>query len=164
MEVRSVAYNPNPDWGMHDMSDMQGMQGMHPMQGMYGMQGMPMASGLHPAGGYVNVPGEAAPGFVCFDANAAMACQPCEIPVMPFPQFCPPSAPAPRVYVVRKGDSVYQIARRFGTTMEAIIQANNLRNPDRIYPGQILLIPTAEYPEEIPEEIEDMEDGEEYYG
>ena len=60
---------------------------------------------------------------------------------------CPMPMPAPtpvhQVYVVKKGDSVYKIAKRYGTTMEAIILANNLSNPNLIYPGQILLIPTA---------------------
>ncbi|MDP4127962.1 MAG: LysM peptidoglycan-binding domain-containing protein, partial [Bacillota bacterium] len=38
-------------------------------------------------------------------------------------------------------DSVYKIAKRFGTTMRAIILGNNLRNPNLIYPGQRLIIP-----------------------
>jgi len=59
------------------------------------------------------------------------------------PAAAPAPAPAHQVYVVKKGDSVYKIAKRFGTTMQAIILANNLRNPNLIYPGQILLIPTV---------------------
>jgi FOG: LysM repeat len=43
-------------------------------------------------------------------------------------------------YTVQKGDTVYKIARRFGTTMNAIIQANNLSNPNLIFPGQVLYI------------------------
>ncbi|HHY27568.1 MAG TPA: LysM peptidoglycan-binding domain-containing protein, partial [Desulfitobacterium dehalogenans] len=47
----------------------------------------------------------------------------------------------PVTYVVRRGDSVYKIAQKFGTTMQAIILANNLCNPDLIFPGQVLIIP-----------------------
>ena len=61
---------------------------------------------------------------------------------MPKPPVPTPS-PEPVVYVVKKGDTVYKIAKRFGTTMQAIILANNLRNPNLIYPGQVLLIPVA---------------------
>lgn len=49
--------------------------------------------------------------------------------------------PAARYYVVRRGDTVSAIAYRFGTTPGAIIAANNLRYPWRIFPGQRLRIP-----------------------
>lgn len=45
------------------------------------------------------------------------------------------------VYVVRTGDTLYSIARRFGTTVQAVAQINNISNPSRIYVGQQLLIP-----------------------
>jgi peptidoglycan/xylan/chitin deacetylase (PgdA/CDA1 family) len=46
-------------------------------------------------------------------------------------------------YVVRPGDTIWAIAQRFGTTVEAITRANNLADPSRIQVGQILLIPMA---------------------
>lgn len=55
-----------------------------------------------------------------------------------------PSAAGPEhsaTYVVREGDCLYTIARRFGTTVRALAQANDLIDPDLIYPGQILTIP-----------------------
>jgi len=142
MELRSVAYNPTQP-GMQGMAGMQGMQGMAP--------GMQMAPGMYPPGGFVNLDVDMDPGFVSYDVGGPMPCSPCGTPAMhhhqPCPMPCPvptpPPAPAPKVYVVKKGDTVYKIAKRFGTTMEAIILANNLRNPDLIYPGQILLIPGA---------------------
>jgi LysM repeat protein len=45
------------------------------------------------------------------------------------------------IYVVRSGDTLYSIARRFGTTVQAIVQINGITNPSRIYAGQQLLIP-----------------------
>ncbi len=46
------------------------------------------------------------------------------------------------VHVVRWGETVYLIALRYGTTTSAIVSANNLRNPDFVYAGQRLVIPT----------------------
>ncbi|NMA92310.1 MAG: LysM peptidoglycan-binding domain-containing protein [Firmicutes bacterium] len=44
-------------------------------------------------------------------------------------------------YAVVNGESLWKISQRYGTTVEAIAQANNLSNPDLIYPGQVLIIP-----------------------
>ncbi len=51
-----------------------------------------------------------------------------------------PDLPAPRWYVVQPGDSLFQIARYFNTSMEKIMQDNHLDNPNFLYPGQILQI------------------------
>ena len=45
-------------------------------------------------------------------------------------------------YVVQQGDSLYQIARRFGVTVDAVMRANRLVSP-AIYVGQTLSIPVA---------------------
>jgi LysM repeat protein len=47
------------------------------------------------------------------------------------------------VYVVQRGDTLYSVARRYGTTVNAIVQANGLRNSNWIYVGQRLVIPGA---------------------
>lgn len=53
-----------------------------------------------------------------------------------------PSRPAGTLYVVQRGDWIYQIARNFNTTPQAIIAANpQLRNPSAIMPGDTLVIP-----------------------
>lgn len=44
-------------------------------------------------------------------------------------------------YYVRPGDTLSEIALRFGTTMEALMRANGIRNPNHIYVGQQLVIP-----------------------
>jgi LysM repeat protein len=49
--------------------------------------------------------------------------------------------PNPTVYVVQRGDTLYSIARRYGTTVEAIALTNKIANPSLIYVGQRLTIP-----------------------
>ena len=45
---------------------------------------------------------------------------------------------SPRYYVVRPGDTVLSIAKRYGLELETLLALNNLENPNIIYPGQIL--------------------------
>ena len=44
-------------------------------------------------------------------------------------------------YFVLPGDTLAGIASRFLSTEDAIIQANDLENPDQVFVGQILLVP-----------------------
>ena len=44
-------------------------------------------------------------------------------------------------YLVRRGDSISSIAAVFGVAVRAIAEANGLRNPNLIHPGQSLFIP-----------------------
>ncbi len=44
-------------------------------------------------------------------------------------------------YRVRSGDTLEQIARRFQTSLHELVRANSLSNPNRIFLGQVLLIP-----------------------
>lgn len=46
-----------------------------------------------------------------------------------------------RYHVVQRGETLYSIALQYGTTAAAIAVANDLSNPNLIYPGQTLLIP-----------------------
>ena len=69
-------------------------------------------------------------------------------PVSPVPQMTA-SAPTitstttgPQIYIVQAGDTLFSLARRYGVTVEAIQQANNLAS-DSIDVGQQLIIPAA---------------------
>lgn len=45
-------------------------------------------------------------------------------------------------YIVQAGDDLGLIASKFGVSMDDIVRANGLENPDFIYVGQKLIIPT----------------------
>jgi len=49
----------------------------------------------------------------------------------------------PTVHVVSRGDTLYSVARRYGTTVNAIVRTNGLRNPNWIYVGQKLIMPAT---------------------
>lgn len=54
----------------------------------------------------------------------------------------PPSV-SPKVYVVKPGDTLMAIATRFGLAATDLALANSIHNPDYIYIGQQLVIPTV---------------------
>ena len=43
-------------------------------------------------------------------------------------------------YTVKRGDTLSAIAKRYGVTVKAIVELNNISNPNKIYVGQILKI------------------------
>ncbi len=47
------------------------------------------------------------------------------------------------VHVVQPGENLYSIASSYGVTVQSIINANGITNPDQIYQGQKLSIPTS---------------------
>jgi membrane-bound lytic murein transglycosylase D len=52
-------------------------------------------------------------------------------------------ASEPGTYQVQKGDTLYDIARRFGVSVSELRRVNGLRT-SRIYPGDVLQIPTSQ--------------------
>ncbi len=63
----------------------------------------------------------------------------------------PSSGDAPELYTIRQGDTLSAIGRRYGIPWQDIVAFNNflrpgaIPNPDRIFPGQQILIPTNLY-------------------
>ena len=60
------------------------------------------------------------------------------------------SAESPMVHVVGWGDTLFSIANRYGTSVNAVMQANSLRNPNFIWVGERLVIPGGSVPSPIP--------------
>ncbi len=47
-------------------------------------------------------------------------------------------------YVVKKGDTLSAIASKYNTSYKSLAKYNNIKNPNKIYPGQIIKIPNKE--------------------
>lgn len=64
----------------------------------------------------------------------------------PIPPTAQPPAtvvPAPTEnYIVQRGDTLFRIAVRFRTTVRQLVTLNSLANPNFIYSGQVLRVPT----------------------
>jgi LysM repeat protein len=75
---------------------------------------------------------------------APTAIPPTAVPPTAVPATAAPAPTTPPTgevtYVVRRGDTLYSIARRYGTTVEAIATANGIANPNQIRVGQTLKI------------------------
>lgn len=48
------------------------------------------------------------------------------------------------IYIVKKGDTLWKIAKEFGSTVDGIARVNGIENSDLIMPGQKLYIPKFE--------------------
>lgn len=55
-------------------------------------------------------------------------------------------AAADTTYIVQRGDTLASIGRQFGVTIDQIVAANNIVNPNLIYANQRLTIPTVDQP------------------
>ncbi|MEP7291848.1 MAG: LysM peptidoglycan-binding domain-containing protein [Chloroflexota bacterium] len=82
-----------------------------------------------------------------YNPNLIYAGQRLFIPTGGYP---PPPPPQQNYYIVRAGDTLASIARYFGTSIWAIAQANNISNPNWIYTGMYLIIPSGGTPNPPP--------------
>ena len=88
------------------------------------------------------------------DANAWLAYAGATGQSVPTPQVQaqnyeqPSVQPSDTTYIVQAGDTLSEIAQRFGTTYQSLAAINNIADPNRIYPGQEIVIDgaTAEAP------------------
>ena len=68
--------------------------------------------------------------------------------VICIPRVAPPPVPCPggTLYTIRAGDTIFALAQRFGTTVQAIIAANPGIDPLRLQIGQVICIPRVAPP------------------
>ncbi|MFZ5641915.1 MAG: LysM peptidoglycan-binding domain-containing protein [Bacillota bacterium] len=63
----------------------------------------------------------------------------------------PVNCPGGRIYEVKSGDTLSKIARRFNTTVQAIMAANpQIKDPNVIFAGQEICIPGMQEPPPVP--------------
>lgn len=82
------------------------------------------------------VNGDILPGAPSLKSGMQLA-----IPAVYNPSLTPTAQPRPLYYVVRRGDTLYDIGVFFGTTWNAIADYNHLADPRALDVGQGLLIP-----------------------
>lgn len=62
----------------------------------------------------------------------------------PSPSPKPDPTPTPmKTYTVKAGDNLSTIAVRYHTTVNELVRLNNIKNPNLIYPGQVLKLPSS---------------------
>jgi LysM repeat protein len=72
------------------------------------------------------------------------AAPPTSIRTAPQSASSPTGPVRPATYIVKSGQTLSQIARELGVSLAAIVDANGLANPDRIYTGMALRVPGAQ--------------------
>jgi LysM repeat protein len=77
------------------------------------------------------------------DTQPAPEPEPEPVPARPTEPAPAPTEPPPAtfVYIVQQGETLWGIAKKFGTTVDAIVALNNIEDRNKIRAGQKLLIP-----------------------
>ena len=90
--------------------------------------------------------------YIANKVNDILLGTPAPAPVEPAPQ------PTEEIkYTVKKGDTVGAIAKKFNTTVDAIVERNKLKNKNFIKVGQVLIIPVKkEVDDKKKEPIDDI--------
>jgi len=91
-------------------------------------------------------PTEVASSTLTPSAAAAVTVPP-PTPTAPAP---PTATSAPLVYTVQPGDTLSGIAQQYDVTVQALIEANGIQNPDQLSIGQMLVIPNQFVVQEPP--------------
>lgn len=69
------------------------------------------------------------------------------VPATPSPTAPPvitPDVPKVTYHTVQPGETLWDIANQYGVTLDALVAANELLDPDALEPGQRLVIPEGE--------------------
>lgn len=82
-------------------------------------------------------------GVLTFTATAPAAVAANDTPATPLVEPTPALLPTPTLYVVKSGDTLGTIAQQFDVSVEEIMAANGLTDPNLLNVGTSLLIPVA---------------------
>jgi LysM repeat protein len=74
------------------------------------------------------------------------------------PMASDPVQQQPITYILKPGDNLTRLSAQYGTSIQAILAANNLSNANRIYVGQALVIPTSPQVVEVPSDTAPVAD------
>ena len=89
-------------------------------------------------------------GNTSSNGNSAMSAQPAQQNLTPISSMPKPLAAVPNLtvvqpgtytHVIKSGESLYTIAKHYGVTAQAIMQATGIAAPDKIFVGQRVVIP-----------------------
>ncbi|MGQ9556206.1 MAG: thermonuclease family protein [Anaerolineae bacterium] len=83
--------------------------------------------------------------------TAAPEVAPTDTPAAPATPTALPASPTPTTYTLQPGDNLSGIAAKFGVTVEALAAYNDIHDPGKIFVGQVLEIPPADYVPPAPE-------------
>ena len=61
----------------------------------------------------------------------------------------PPNADIPKYYTVKRGDTLTKIANMFGVTVAQLVEWNDIKNPNLIITGQVLIVGKGDEPEPV---------------
>ncbi len=79
-------------------------------------------------------------GFNAKISDEVESCFITDIDFMPLDQEFIDNIASLTIYVVQKGDTLWSIAKRYNTTIEDLVAINEIEDPNKIYPGQKILI------------------------
>lgn len=75
---------------------------------------------------------------------------PSVVAVTPSPSPTAVPVPTPQVYVIKQGDTLSKVAKKFGVTLDQLLAANKetIKDPDKISVGDEIIIPVPT-PDEV---------------
>src|SRR4051794_4347716 len=85
------------------------------------------------------------PAATAVVAQVSQTPAPVTNPTLPPPAVSPSPAPTPTVYIVQAGDTLGTIAQHFGVTVDVLMAANGITNPNLVSAGENLVIPVPGY-------------------
>jgi LysM repeat protein len=82
----------------------------------------------------------------------------------PTPTVTPTPSPTPFVYTIKSGDTLSDIAKRFGTTVEALMEANGIEDATRLTVGtKLTIIQPPDYSATMAYETYEVQQGDTLY-